>query len=272
MLPGLEPDAIDTIITLSTPHTQPPTPFDKRIIDMYSAIRQYWLSAFAAPSHPLHNVALISISGGTGDTMVPSDTCSTSSFAPSSNTMTVFTTGVTGLYSPVDHQAMVWCDQLRKRIAAALLDILDAQLPHKTKSLDERMAIFRHYLLGLSHFQGTERQSLAFSQSITLPDHAFEALHVLSSQPLQVHACSGNECSVPSPGIVQEVPLSRPRHHTTTKDSSYWLHTLQKAAIGTASAMQVSASSMLEIWTSFSTSDVVHFDWTLTGEVQCKCK
>lgn len=66
---------------------------------------------------------LVSICGGISDTQVVSDTCA---LGPpeldGKDGFTVFTSGLPGAWTAVDHQAIVWCHQIRWTVARALLE------------------------------------------------------------------------------------------------------------------------------------------------------
>lgn len=106
---------ISAIITMSTPHALPPARLDKRIEDIYSAS---W-SALRNASTPI-----LSICGGATDLMIPSETCS---MEQSGSTLdwrkTVFTTCMEGAWTGVGHREMVWCHQVRWRVARAAIEL-----------------------------------------------------------------------------------------------------------------------------------------------------
>jgi glycosylphosphatidylinositol deacylase len=151
-LPNYIPGSINTILTLSTPHTLPPLTFDHDITVIYDKVNQYWRRAFGTETGPLSNMLLISITGGQSDNMVPSDYTTVSSIVPPTHGFTVFSYSVPFVWTGVDHLAMVWCHQLRKAVGDALFDIIDESQPGKTVQLTERIDSFRKYL-----FTGLEK-------------------------------------------------------------------------------------------------------------------
>ncbi|KAK7207132.1 GPI inositol-deacylase [Myxozyma melibiosi] len=152
-LPNYRPDSVNTIITLSTPHVVPPATFDWDIVNIFEKINQYWRKSYSddlVGKNPLASVSLISITGGKLDAIVPSDFTSVSSLLPSTNGFTVFTSSIPNVWTGVDHLAVVWCNQLRRAIAQALLHVVDTREPTQTKSLEARMEVFRsQFLTGL---------------------------------------------------------------------------------------------------------------------------
>ncbi|KAJ9107049.1 hypothetical protein QFC19_002918 [Naganishia cerealis] len=139
----MEISQVSAIITMSTPHLIPPVTFERGMQAAYDRIEAFWHSAWyenrpaelsAKTSSP--PPILVSICGGTADTQISSDSCALQPLeikaantpVPIANstdkgTFAVFTTGMEGIWTGVDHQAMVWCDQVRQTVATTLLDL-----------------------------------------------------------------------------------------------------------------------------------------------------
>lgn len=148
--PNYQPKSINTIITMSAPHARPPVTFDGQIVHIYDEINDYWRSAYAqkwANDNPLWHVTLVSIAGGSLDTVVPSDYASLESLVPETHGFTVFTTGIPTVWTSMDHQAILWCDQFRKVVARALYDIIDVNRASQTKPRADRMRLLKRRLL-----------------------------------------------------------------------------------------------------------------------------
>ncbi|SPO29408.1 related to BST1 - negative regulator of COPII vesicle formation [Ustilago trichophora] len=127
-LPNYPRGSIDTIVTLSTPHAYPPVPFDRSVEYVYSLINQPVVVPDSADAQQIPPL-LISIAGGLLDTQLPSDPSSLAlarigeSVAPSR--ISTYTGSLPSLWSSVDHLAVMWCDQLREKIARGfLLDMM----------------------------------------------------------------------------------------------------------------------------------------------------
>ncbi|KAJ6465145.1 PGAP1-like protein-domain-containing protein [Mycena vulgaris] len=108
---------ISAIITMSTPHTLPPARFDSRI-DMVYDRNQHILDADATP--------ILSLCGGATDMMIPSESCVLPSPAAGADApfrRTVFSSALEGAWTGVGHQEMVWCHQVRWRVARAALEL-----------------------------------------------------------------------------------------------------------------------------------------------------
>lgn len=140
-------DKVMAIVMMSTPAVLPPLALDRGMWSVYTGIDDFWQHRSRGIGM-IGNVmqkekrwpppVLVSICGGTSDTQISSDSCGLPSYpgyywqpdenSPLTNdidsgTISVFTTGLQGAWTGVEHQAIVWCDQVRSKIATALLDI-----------------------------------------------------------------------------------------------------------------------------------------------------
>jgi len=167
-LPNAEPSSIDTIVTLSTPHAFPPVPFERSMEQVYARI-----NAYKNDTMPL----IVSIAGGILDTQLSSDASSLSLFedgkAPE-RSLSTFTTALASLWSSVDHLAIVWCDQLRARIARSFLRdyaYFGSDFAHRTRhSIRDQRREFWRFMLGLSDDAASPRtQHLALDTSSSGP-------------------------------------------------------------------------------------------------------
>ncbi|KAH6607888.1 hypothetical protein Trco_004201 [Trichoderma cornu-damae] len=148
--PNYQENSINTIITMSAPHARPPVTFDGRIVQIYDEINDYWRRAYTqkwASNNPLWHVTLVSIAGGNLDTVVPSDYASIESLVPETHGFTVFTSGIPTVWTSMDHQAILWCDQFRRVLAQTLYGIIDVHRASQTKPRAQRMRVFKKRLL-----------------------------------------------------------------------------------------------------------------------------
>lgn len=134
------PNLVDAIMTMSTPHAVPPVTLSK---DMDTIYDQFGAQKYNATS-PL----LFSICGGTADTQIASDACV---IPPDSITrddgFTIFTTRMPGAWTGVEHQTMVWCHQVRWRVARTLLGMTAAG------SRQGKLVVAEEWLLGRKTIQ-----------------------------------------------------------------------------------------------------------------------
>jgi glycosylphosphatidylinositol deacylase len=129
------PNLIDIIMTMSTPHALPPVTLSRDMDTIYDTL--------AAQVYNVSAPLLFSICGGTADTQIASDACV---IPPSSITkgdgFTIFTTGMPGAWTGVEHQTMVWCHQVRWRVARTLLEMTS------TGNRQDKLAVAEEWLLG----------------------------------------------------------------------------------------------------------------------------
>ncbi|CAK7198265.1 GPI inositol deacylase [Sporothrix eucalyptigena] len=176
IMPNYQSNSINTIVTLSAPHARPPVTFDGEIVKIYDDINNYWRHAYSqqwANNNPLWHVTLVSIAGGGLDTIVPSDYASLESLVPETHGFTVFTTTIPNVWTSMDHQAILWCDQFRKVISRALYDIVDVHRATQTKPRAERMKVFKkHFLTGMESIAERDVPSKEPTTLLTLEDNS----------------------------------------------------------------------------------------------------
>ncbi|KAK0548563.1 GPI inositol deacylase [Tilletia horrida] len=158
--PNYNNASVNTIITLSTPHVFPPAPFDRGIESIYKLIndraKQYAGSFANWPRYDTEgrrmwpyfaDLLLISIGSGALDNQITSESSTLSmgaptisSLMPGAHAISTFTSALPGLWCSVGHVSMVWCDQLRARIARGVM--LDSSLfsPGKSRKANFLMA------------------------------------------------------------------------------------------------------------------------------------
>ena len=117
---------ISAIFTMSTPHTLPPVRFDRRIDHIYADNYQHLVS---------DSTPILSLCGGATDLMIPSESCvlppSVLKDAASPYRRTIFTSALEGCWTGVGHLAMVWCHQVRWRVARAALEVAASKTPEQ---------------------------------------------------------------------------------------------------------------------------------------------
>ena len=176
IMPNYQANSINTIITMSAPHARPPVSFDADIVRTYKQINDYWRHAYSqkwANNNPLWHVTLISIAGGGLDSVVPSDYASLESLVPDTHGFTVFTSSVPNVWTSMDHQAILWCDQFRKVVVRSLYDAIDVKRPAQTRPRAERMRIFkRWYLTGMESIAEKTLSQKEPTTLLTLEDNS----------------------------------------------------------------------------------------------------
>ncbi|KAI8871078.1 PGAP1-domain-containing protein [Ramicandelaber brevisporus] len=160
------PGSINTIITIASPHMQPPISFESYVYEMYAEINRFWTSSFinstladssitakdeelSTAVETFRDMALVSIAGGNPDFMITSDACDISALVPRNHGFTAFTSGIPRVWTTSDHLCSLWCGQLVEVLSKALIDIVDVSRYGQTKSLPKRIeALERHLLSG----------------------------------------------------------------------------------------------------------------------------
>lgn len=106
---------ISAIITMSTPHVLPPARFDSRIDELYRK-NKIILDTDPTP--------ILSLCGGATDLMIPSESCVLQEQgADPIFRRTIFTSALEGAWTGVGHREIVWCHQVRWRVARAALEV-----------------------------------------------------------------------------------------------------------------------------------------------------
>ncbi|KAG8923767.1 GPI inositol deacylase [Tulasnella sp. 417] len=117
---------ISAVVTMSSPNSLPPARFDRRVEDLYG---QVYRGLY--PTDGTYSPPVLSICGGATDSLIPSETC----FLPpppekystaSLYRETVFTTALEGVWTGVGHNEMVWCHQVRSKVARTAIELAAA--------------------------------------------------------------------------------------------------------------------------------------------------
>lgn len=157
--PHYQSHSISTLITIATPHVVPPVTVDRSVGKVYDAVNGYWRRGYGldpsvdtagAAREELSDLVTISLSGGLSDVTIASEAVSLASLIPldDSHGFTVFTTSIPGVATPIDHLAMLWCQQLLAIIADSLLSIVDVSVARGVVSREERVKKLGETLLG----------------------------------------------------------------------------------------------------------------------------
>lgn len=110
----LPSDQISAIITMATPFAMPPARFEASVDAVYDMVHD----RLAHDTTPI-----LSLCGGATDKMIPSESCIIpTTTAQSGWRQTIFTSALEGSWTGVGHEVIVWCHQVRWRIARAALE------------------------------------------------------------------------------------------------------------------------------------------------------
>lgn len=151
-LPNYPKGAVNTLITLSSPHALAPAPFDPQIASLYASVNAFWRSHYEpsspdfSDSPPFANLTLLSLAGGAQDTMINSDATEVNGLLPPSNGFTSFTSSIPGVWSSLDHHCILWCESMVRSLRSLLFAIIDARNPSQTLPPSERLLAMRQVL------------------------------------------------------------------------------------------------------------------------------
>jgi len=206
-------NSVNTIITISAPHARPPVSVDAEIVRTYKQINDYWRRAYSqkwANDNPLWHVTLISIAGGSLDTVVPSDYSSLSSLVPSTHGFTVFTSSIPNMWTGADHIQTTWCVQLVRPIIRSLLETIDVHRLGQTKPRAERMRIFKKwYLTGMEDTAEKMLPLKAPTTLLTLEDNSNSIISKGERLVLKDFGRTGKPKAHLIPIPVQDIPGSK---------------------------------------------------------------
>ena len=110
------------LLTLGTPHASPPLPVESGLVDLYHTLHEKLLK------YPI-----ISIAGGTRDTLVRSHLCQIPHRMGVAHS--VVTTTMPGVQRPVDHRCLMWCSHLMGPVVAFLYRSLTLTTPEASTEL-----------------------------------------------------------------------------------------------------------------------------------------
>lgn len=201
-LPNYVEGSVNTIVTLATPHAAAPATFDGDLLQIVRATDDYWRRGFVEtdgePYERLHELAIASITGGILDLTLPADYTTLMGLVPESNGITAATSGIPGVWTPIDHLAIVWCDQLRHVVAKILLKVVS-----KSTTAD-KMGVFKQNLLGIQP-PPTKPVGLKIDMAdlqegvrgVTLLQHNSRRLHAFPLQPKMQFSLLGSSPLAP---------------------------------------------------------------------------
>ena len=128
---------IRAVFTMSTPALLSPVRFDRRAEDVYTSLRNTRLGHLQSNQA---QIPLVAICGGATDPQVGSEACAVP-FNKAPYRKTVYTTSAEGVWTGVDHLAMVWCHQVRSLVARAALELANTPLQNTITTLQKWLKV-----------------------------------------------------------------------------------------------------------------------------------
>ncbi|XP_062151547.1 GPI inositol-deacylase isoform X7 [Alnus glutinosa] len=153
--PRLRKSAVETVLTLSSPHQSPPVALQPSLGHYFAHVNQQWRKGYEVEttrtgryvSGPvLSNVVIISISGGYHDYQVRTKLESLDGIVPPTNGFMISSTGMRNVWLSMEHQAILWCNQLVVQVSHTLLSLIDSRTGQPFPDTQKRLAIFTRML------------------------------------------------------------------------------------------------------------------------------
>ncbi|KAJ0988206.1 hypothetical protein J5N97_006562 [Dioscorea zingiberensis] len=153
--PHLRKSAVETIVTLSSPHQSPPIALQPSLGQFFSQVNEGWRKGYeaitthdgrlvSAPS--LSRVVVVSISGGIHDYQVRSKLASLDGIVPSSHGFMIGSSGMKNVWLSMEHQTILWCNQLVVQLSHTLLNLVNPETGQPFPSIKKRLLVFARML------------------------------------------------------------------------------------------------------------------------------
>lgn len=179
--PHLRKSAVQTILTLSSPHQSPPVAMQPSLGHYFSRVNSEWREGYKAKttntgrfvsSPVLSDVVVVSISGAYNDYQVRSKLTSLDNIVPPTHGFMISSTAMKNVWLSMEHQAIMWCNQLVVQVSHTLLSLTDARTGQPLSGSRKRLEVFARMLhSGISHdFNRMMQLPSSSKQSINIPD------------------------------------------------------------------------------------------------------
>ncbi|KAI5083289.1 hypothetical protein GOP47_0003032 [Adiantum capillus-veneris] len=149
---GLRKGAVQTVVTLSSPHLSPPVAMQPSLGYYFSRVNRAWRRGYSSSKRPgwrgststlsLSHVVVVSILGGSRDYQVRSKMASLDGLVPSTRGLTIETPGMLNVWLGMEHQSILWCNQLVVQVSHTLLQLIDKKSGQPFSSPSKRLATF----------------------------------------------------------------------------------------------------------------------------------
>ncbi|KAL3624307.1 hypothetical protein CASFOL_033123 [Castilleja foliolosa] len=153
--PHLRKFAVETILTLSSPHQSPPVALQPSLGHYYVHVNEAWRKGYDVQtsrggqymSDPLlSHVIVVSISGGYNDYQVRTKLESLDGIVPSSHGFMISSTAIRNVWLSMEHQVILWCNQLVVQVSHTLLSLVEKKTNQPSTDVRQRVGIFTKML------------------------------------------------------------------------------------------------------------------------------
>ncbi|XP_022981213.1 uncharacterized protein LOC111480421 isoform X1 [Cucurbita maxima] len=153
--PRLRKSAVETVLTLSSPHQSPPLALQPSLGRYFTRVNEEWRkgyevqitrSGYFASDPLLSHVVVVSISGGYHDYQVRSKLESLDGIVPPTHGFMISSTGVKNVWLSMEHLAILWCNQLVVQVSHSLLSLVDSTTGQPYLAPRKRLSILTRML------------------------------------------------------------------------------------------------------------------------------
>ncbi|GER51917.1 GPI inositol-deacylase PGAP1-like protein, partial [Striga asiatica] len=153
--PHLRKFAVETVLTLSSPHQSPPVALQPSLGHYYAHVNEAWRKGYEGQtsrsghylSTPLlSHVVIVSISGGYNDYQVRTKLESLDGIVPSAHGFMISSTAMRNVWLSMEHQVILWCNQLVVQVSHTLLSLMDTKTGQPFGDVRQRVGIFTKML------------------------------------------------------------------------------------------------------------------------------
>ncbi|KAJ4979237.1 hypothetical protein NE237_010017 [Protea cynaroides] len=200
--PHLRKSAVETVLTLSSPHQSPPVALQPSLGQYFEHVNEEWRKGYEVHTTnaglrvsepPLSHVVVVSISGGIRDYQVRSKLESLDGLVPPTHGFMVVSSSMKNVWLSMEHQAILWCNQLVVQVSHTFLSLVDSKTGQPYLSPQKRLSVFTSMLhSGISesfkwmrHSQSSKISNRVMNENDK--DVAGSKAEILSPCPRYVH-------------------------------------------------------------------------------------
>ncbi|KAL5057400.1 hypothetical protein RYX36_029004 [Vicia faba] len=177
--PHLRKSVVQTVLTLSTPHQSPPVALQPSLGHYFARVNSEWREGYEVQttntgkfvsSPVLSDVVVVSISGAYNDYQVRSKLASLDNIVPPTHGFMISSTAMKNVWLSMEHQAIMWCNQLVVQVSHTLLSLIDARTGQPLSDSQKRLEVLARMLhSGISHNFNQMMQLPSSKQSTNNP-------------------------------------------------------------------------------------------------------
>ncbi|MED6149474.1 hypothetical protein PIB30_062833 [Stylosanthes scabra] len=177
--PRLKKSAVETVLTLASPHQSPPVPLQPSLGHYFARVNSEWREGYKVQttntrryvSGPeLSHVVVVSISGSYNDYQIRSQLALLDNIVPPTHGFMISSTAMKNVWLSMEHQAILWCNQLVVQVSHTLLSLIDSRTGQPFPDTQKRLAVFARMLRsGVSHNFNRMMQLPSSKQSMHVP-------------------------------------------------------------------------------------------------------